>query len=374
MRYDSVVQMQTPRSSCAVAAAVLMGAVALLGVAIVVIGAGAVGAAASVLAALVPVPLLAALVLLIDRYEPEPWSMLALTFGFGATGAVLIGGILGVLGEGLTTAALGTVTGEFVGTTVIAPVVEEIAKGAAVAVVFWRLGGRFNGVVDGLVYAAMVGLGFHFAEDILYYSAAFAQGIGEFGSTVVMRGVFSAFTHPLFTAMTGIGLSFAAERGRVRVVAPLLGLAGAIALHAIWNGSTYLGGGFALVYLGVFLPVLAAVVGVAWAAARREGRILRSYLAPDVPTGLLSPYELDEIASLAHRRASLRLASQQGGRVARDARRAFHGAAAQLAFSRYRSRSSERDLATELRWVREIARYKRWVDPSWSAPDGIGEF
>ena len=41
-----------------------------------------------VLAAVVPAPLLVALVLLIDRYEPEPRRVLAITYLYGATAAV----------------------------------------------------------------------------------------------------------------------------------------------------------------------------------------------------------------------------------------------------------------------------------------------
>jgi len=359
--------------SARIALTATMVVVGLLGIGAVIMSAGVAGATASIFAALLPAPVLAGLVLLFDRYEPEPPGLLMLTFGFGATGAVAIGAVLGIFGQGMTMAFFGQQVGEFLGTVAIAPVVEEIAKGAAVLVVFWRLKDRFNGVVDGVVYAAMVGLGFHFAEDVLYYSGAFLEGPGAFTSTVLVRGVFSAFTHPLFTAMFGIGVALAAEDPRWRPAGPLLGLVGAISLHAIWNAATYLGEGFILVYLGVFIPVLAVVVAVTWIATRREGQVLRTYLNADVSTGLLTDEEVGEVASPRRRHAMVRFAAQQGGVPAREARKAFHQAAAQLAFYRYRRRLNPPDPEVELGWVRAIARYKRWVDSAWAVPSGIGE-
>jgi RsiW-degrading membrane proteinase PrsW (M82 family) len=43
------------------------------------------------------------------------------------------------------------------------------------AVYRWRRF-AFDGVLDGLVYAGMVGLGFAFTENILYYSRAALEG------------------------------------------------------------------------------------------------------------------------------------------------------------------------------------------------------
>src|SRR5205809_319359 len=73
---------------------------------------------------------------------------------------------------------------------------------------------EFDGVVDGIVLAGLSGLGFAFTENVLYFGRAFLAGqeqsltTGFFavGFTFVLRGVLSPFAHPLFTAMTGIGL------------------------------------------------------------------------------------------------------------------------------------------------------------------------
>ena len=101
----------------------------------------------------------------------------------------------------------------------VAPWVEEAAKGAAVLLVLLFRRREFDGVVDGIVLAGLSGLGFAFTENVLYFGRAFLAGqeqsltTGFFavGFTFVLRGVLSPFAHPLFTAMTGIGLGIAAR-------------------------------------------------------------------------------------------------------------------------------------------------------------------
>src|SRR5918999_207932 len=98
-------------------------------------------------------------------------------------------------------------------------------------------------VIDGIVYAAMVGLGFAMTENIQYYGRAVQEGGGETLQFVfILRGFLAPFSHPLFTAMTGIGLGLARQSSNaaVKFLTPIVGLGAAISLHAIWNGSAVL--------------------------------------------------------------------------------------------------------------------------------------
>jgi protease PrsW len=319
------------------------------------------GALASLLAAVLPAPLLVSLVLAIDRYEPEPRRVLFLTFLYGATAAVLLAGVLNVAGFTFAAVTFGPAVGELLTVTVVAPVVEETLKAVAVLVVFWRLRDQFNGVVDALVYSAMVGLGFAITENVFYYAEALLTGQTAFTAVVVVRGVFSPFAHPLFTSMFGLGLAVAIESARARALGPLVGLVGAIFLHALWNASTFLGAGFFLVYLFVFVPLFGAVVVAAVLASRHEARIIRSHLARDVQTGVLTPGEVDELASARLRRIAEREAARLGSEPAKQAQRAFHHAATRLAFLRHRR--ARRALHApganeEARWVDEVRRRK----------------
>ena len=104
---------------------------------------------------------------------------------------------------------------------------------------------EFDGVVDGIVYAGLAGVGFAFTENVLYLGRALQDnGTAGLAVTFVLRGVFGPFAHPMFTMATGIGLGVAATTRRrwLRVVAPLVGWLCAVALHAMWNLSAVAGG------------------------------------------------------------------------------------------------------------------------------------
>jgi protein-S-isoprenylcysteine O-methyltransferase Ste14 len=243
-------------------------------------------------------------------------------------------------------------------------VVEEALKGAAVLVLYWRHRAELSGIIDGLVYSAMVGLGFAVTENVTYYLEALAGGEEAFAATVVGRGVLSPFAHPLFTAMFGMGLAVAAESARWRLAPPVLGFADAVGLHALWNGASLAGGAFVLVYLVVFVPVFAAVVVTAIRATRREERLLRRHLAEEIDTGRLTGDEVDKLTSLRRRRAAER-ESAAGGGEAKHVRRSFHHAATQLAFTRHRRRtgSGGRVPPAEVEdfWLAEMQRRRRLV-------------
>ncbi len=56
---------------------------------------------------------------------------------------------------------------------VAAPIVEEFSKGMGVVAIFVFARREFNGVVDGIVYAGIVAIGFAFVEDILYLARSY---------------------------------------------------------------------------------------------------------------------------------------------------------------------------------------------------------
>lgn len=100
---------------------------------------------------------------------------------------------------------------------------EENTKGLALFILYWWKRGEFDGVKDGIVYAAMVGLGFATVENFGYYDGAVMEGgAAGLAGLFVMRGILSPFIHSLFTSMTGIGLGLASRSGRrwVKIGAP----------------------------------------------------------------------------------------------------------------------------------------------------------
>ena len=303
------------------------------------------GFVVGIVLALLPLPLYVSLALWIDRYEPEPRSLLFWAFIWGAGAATFIALIVNSIGIAVVDAEFGSEVGEIYGGSVSAPIVEEGSKALALWGVYrWRRS-ELDGVLDGIVYAAMVGLGFATTENVLYYGESAVEGDVGVGTVFVMRGVASPFAHPVFTAMTGIGLAFAAmstKRSR-RFWAPLVGLLGAILLHSAWNTSTIDGAAFVLTFVLVMFPAFVALIVVSVVARRRDGRRVAAYLGPEVERGLLSVHDLNALSTLRGRREARRAAKASGGKQAAAARAELHRTATDLAFLRHRQALGRED-------------------------------
>jgi RsiW-degrading membrane proteinase PrsW (M82 family) len=339
----------------------LMAAVAYVGVAvglvaIVLVGflisLGPISFVAALAMAFVPVPFYAALVLTADRHEPEPlWAIgLALLWGGGVAlfGALLVEVVAGVV----VFLTAGEDVAGIVGMVAVAPFVEESAKGLGLLVVLFALRRQFDGVVDGIVYGAMIGLGFAAIENVGYYGNAVSGG-GAPGGVVsfALRGVVSPFAHSLFTAMTGIGCGIARERrrGALSWSAPVVGFAVAVLLHTFWNGSALLTGLFfgdawifpwAGAYALGWVPLFGCFLAVAGFCIGRERRILRDQLTEEVALGALTREEYADVTSPA-RRLRFKLRSLRRGGVggyvgARD----FARTATRLALSKWHTGSA----------------------------------
>ncbi|HYG79058.1 MAG TPA: PrsW family intramembrane metalloprotease, partial [Pyrinomonadaceae bacterium] len=200
---------------------------------------GATGLAVGMLFATLPVPIYILLILWIDRYESEPLWMLATAFFWGATFAAFISIIINSLVGKLLADAIDPFTGRYYAMILSAPIVEEFSKALVLFALFWWKKDEFDGILDGIVYAGMVGLGFAMTENFKYYGEAAMMGGNTLSGLFILRGTISPFAHPLFTAMTGIGLGWAIQTHNkaVKAVMPVLGLFTAMLLHFFWNRS-----------------------------------------------------------------------------------------------------------------------------------------
>jgi protease PrsW len=289
----------------------------------------------ALLLALLPVPLLVAVVLLLDRLEPEPRGNLVLCFAWGAGVAALLAAVINTAGLiFITQPDLGTTNGQYISATFGAPVVEETLKGAILFWLLWRRRAEFDGPTDGIMYAAMVGLGFAMMENIGYYIGALVRpevgGAQLLGYTFVFRGLLSPFAHPTFTSMTGIGVAYAATHRRAGWAA-LAGLLGAMTLHGLWNGLTKFGlAGIAAAYLLVGC-VLVALIGVVVADRHRVVRLIWRFLPPYTSTGVVTEADLRMLSTLRARRRARQWARRTGGATAARAMTDYQLAATELA-------------------------------------------
>jgi hypothetical protein len=226
-------------------------------------------------------------------------------------------------------------------------------------------------VIDGIVYASMVGLGFAMTENIQYYgSAALEGGIGGGLVLFILRGMLAPFSHPLFTSMTGIGLGLATQtkNGFVKFCAPALGLLLAMFLHSLWNFSASINAAlYFIVYFLIMVPMFVAVLVSIYFALRREGRIVREHLRHDLEHGRLTPTELEILASVSGRMGASFRALKRGGYRSWRTRREFNRVASELAFHRNRvaqGRAVTDGVAVEALYVRQLTELRGQSDIS----------
>ncbi|MFF8657037.1 PrsW family intramembrane metalloprotease [Streptomyces huasconensis] len=329
--------------------------------------------------ATVPVPLLVAAFRWLDRVAPAPWRNLLFSFAWGACAAALIAIVANSFAiRWIATATADPTSADTLGATVIAPIVEESAKAAAILLVFLFRRRDFTGIVDGMVVAGVTATGFAFTENILYLGNAFVtdqlsreSGVASVtAATFFVRVVMSPFAHPLFTVLTGIGFglaAFSAERLRLRrVLLPLAGLLLAMGMHALWNGSAVFGQvGFLAVYALFMLPSFGLLTWLAVWTRQRELRVVRAELPAYVAAGWLTPPEPYALGSMRARALARDYASYTWGKAAGRAVLEYETYATSLALLRHRGRRGragadfvvrERELLEQLWERREPAR------------------
>jgi RsiW-degrading membrane proteinase PrsW (M82 family) len=341
----TIVIRTTPRiSAIRLVLAIFAGLIALfLGLLVLLligIETGPIALLLGLLTATIPVPIYITLVLWVDRYEAEPLWMLATAFCWGALFAPFFAFLFNTASAGIVTALTNAAAGEAFAAVISAPIVEETGKAIILFIFFFWKKDEFDGVLDGIVYASLSALGFAMTENILYYGRAATGGADSLTLTLVIRGFFAPFSHPLFTSLTGIGLGLARQSNNlaVKILTPIVGFMMAISMHSLWNGSVVFGGGtiFTLLYIVVMIPAFVIMLVVIGFALRREGQVVREHLVIDLERGFLTAEEYKELGSILGRMGSSYNAFSRSGVKGWRARRRFNQLASELAFHRNR--------------------------------------
>lgn len=266
------------------------------------------GTALSVSCAFVPALLAAVVLWWLDRYEKEPPWLLSVLVLWGAVPTVALSLATQLVLDVPLSALWGSsVLYEAAQLSVIAPLTEESFKALILLVVYLFYRAEFDGVMDGILYGALVGLGFSLVENVLYFVQSLQEGgWSGWGATVALRVGLYALNHALFTACTGVGFGAArGARGRVgRALYPLLGWAAAVGLHALHNGATWFAE--ATYGLSCALGTLVDWTGVLGMLAlilivTRAERSWLQALGPEVAAGTISPEELEFASSYGAR-------------------------------------------------------------------------
>ena len=259
---------------------------------------------------------------LLDRREREsPWLVAAVFLWGGCVATAIAAPFNSVFFASVNhwvaqhpgvTETLGPNAAMLVAAPISAPIVEETAKALAVLMVFWLLGAEFDGIRDGIIYGALVGVGFNWSEVALYVARGYAEhGIAPFGLQLGGRyALFGLGGHAMYGAIFGASLGLAQQTRRkwLQIVAPVAGLGLAMAAHMINNALPLLEAlasaeagdppsqwetppdiGFfeafvtgSLSQLIIFLPFLVLIAVAIWRSGLWERRVIREELASEV--------------------------------------------------------------------------------------------
>ncbi len=301
------------------------------------------GLLVSLAAAIVPTTLWVLLVWSFDRYEREPLALAAGTFLWGALPAALIALLVEAALTRLAPGLSQSLGGQVLSGSGTIPVVEELAKGAALFLLLLLWPDEIDDMLDGILYGALVGFGFAMTENLLYFVTTLLQGNwSEWGSLLFLRGVVFGLNHAFFTAFIGAALGYGrlltSRRSRTSLL--LLGLGAAILAHALHNLGTAL---YAVSPLGLLLSLVSdgggvLLIGVMiWLALQQERRWLRSELKDEV--GLtLTTADYESLLTLRGRWAMVAAVRRSGGLAGARLAGQFQQQATELAFYKHRVR------------------------------------
>jgi RsiW-degrading membrane proteinase PrsW (M82 family) len=311
---------------------------------------------------LLPLPIWIVLTQWIHRFKTEPLRMLTAAFIWGATVASFFSIVANNLVVHFLISHYGR-QGVPLGAVLSAPWVEETIKGTFLLFLFFSKSARFDDVIDGIVYATMIGLGFAVMENVFYFGRAIVAGssalvVGVF----VARHVMGPFLHPFFTAMFGIGLGFSQETDNrvVKFIAPVGGFFLAMFLHYAWNLTVLTAIQFPIVYFYFYfvfmLPAFIGTLILIVFQLGREGAIIGERLLPEVQSGILTAEELKRIATVNGRLRATTRALYKGGLKPWLIQRKCHQVASELAFHRFRVAhgTTKRDDALEAAFVQHL--------------------
>lgn len=292
----------------------------------------------SIIAATLPVIFYIGIIYWVDRYEKEPGWLLAATFLWGAVPSIIIAYVVNSLLGSPFYYFLNEASADALVASLIAPIVEESIKGVAVLGIFLFWKDEIDSPLDGIIYGAMVGLGFALVENIFYYMAQYQLGgLEAWGWNVFFRGLVFGLNHALYTAVTGLGIAVArmSTNPLIKIFAPIVGLITAVFLHAFHNLAVSFG---SLVFLvgvlsdwgGIFLTLLIML----WALLQ-ERSWLKRYLAQEVVLGTLTTRQY-EIACSGRKRIRQRWhAMSIGGFSAYRHTLHYHNHLSELAYKKH---------------------------------------
>lgn len=264
----------------------------------------------SVLGAFLPICVYILFVWWLDRYEREPFKYIIITFILGA----IISAGLSYVGNtfmGTISRIFLTQSGaQYLSSSLIAPFIEEANKGLIVVAFAW-LSREFDNVTDGLLYGAVVGLGFAFAENILYFNRIY-ENSGQFAwlKNMYIRGFFLCGVHATSTAILGGAIGYARNaKWTEKIIIGLMGFGLAVMVHSFWNSiltaADFSGDEVLALLPFFFLPLLMFFIFLLFQESlSRERQLIESELMAEAELGTIPKEHVPYLSSYLARSKS----------------------------------------------------------------------
>ena len=291
-----------------------------------------------------------------DRYEKEPLGLLVAAFLWGAIPAIIFSIIAQLVLDIPISYFVSPAAANLVGAVLIAPVTEEIFKGAALLLLLLLFRREIDSPLDGIIYGGLVGFGFAAVENVFYFASELTtSGLGGVIFLAILRAFVFGLNHAMFTGLTGLGLALArtAPNWAVKIGAPVAGLLAGMVAHGVHNGSVSFGAELYWPCLVAFASdwggalILFAII--VWTSVR-EQRWITTYLVEEVEVGTLSQKDYDVVCSYLER-----VAVRMNALFSGDFKRwwslgRYHRLATELAFNKRRLARfpEERDTQTHI--------------------------
>ena len=208
---------------------------------------------------------------------------------------------------------------------------------------------ELDGILDGIVYAGMVGIGFAFIENILYLAAAYNGTDGDGPRRHRRRSPASSCcaacsarsptrSSPPSSASASASPSASPQPARSGSWRPLVGyvLRRARPRRSGTARRSTASPASSASTSSLMVPAFLGLVGLAVWARRSERRMLTAALADAAQRGLIPATDIGWLVDLRARRRSRRHARADGGRAAERAMRDYQQAAIELGFLHHR--------------------------------------
>lgn len=211
---------------------------------------------------------------------------------------------------------------------VITPVTEELFKGLFLVWMLVYRRSQIRGLLDGIVYGGLIGAGFAFSEQTLYFGQAIIKYVASdpansaaattLAMSFVLRALMVPFMHSFFVAFIGMGVAASVDaRSRVtQGFGVVLGFLFPIVLHGVWDWSALAGDDPFMIfkiYAVLMLPLFVALAILAIILRRHEGKDIAAALPGLAWEGHIAEHEIALLGSMKERRRWQREARRRAG-------------------------------------------------------------